>query len=170
MQLTPEEYLAELADKKLEEVILRDGGIVQDKFKAEALCEISLNAACVSHELFKCRDKASLPARNKARTLVFLTAIAQWASALYASYGHELMVMDEIQDYADELDDDLQHDGILACFYIQSAVKDLSDSMFAEDEPVEDEIAQPVAEILALVCALSTRVGATFEDVVTSSY
>lgn len=171
MDLQPEEYLSELATIRLGELITRDGGVVPDRLKSEALCEISFEAAAISKEMFKARDRAKPTAKARVKILHSLLEITKWASTIYASYGHELMPIAELEDYAEDLDDDLKHYGILACFYIQSAIKELSDAMFCEqEEPNEDELGQPVAEILALTCAISNRLECSFEDLLTESF
>jgi hypothetical protein len=166
MELAPEEYLTDLATARLESILVRDGCIAPDKLKAEALCQMSLHAAQISMEMFKHRDSAKVGAIATKRILSSLKRICEWSACLILSQSGEAPTVEDIEMLADDMDDDIRQDTILACMYIQGSLRDLSDVAFSEVPPEDEEVIFPAEEILAYTLAIAGRVGRSFEDLV----
>lgn len=167
-----EEFLTEVATLRLEEVIARDSGVSLDKMKAESVSNISYHAGLAIMELFQIRDSVKIPKRAQKRILESMLGIVGWSGAIAVSLGYSLMGVEDIEEFAKDFESEICHDGILACLSIQTAVAELANLLYAEDgaEPTEEEVVQSVAELLALACIVSNRVGCSFTDLVTGSF
>lgn len=78
--------------------------------------------------------------------------------------------IDEIVEYAESFPLDVQHDGVLSCMTITSAISNFTMLYFDTEEITEDDYEQNMAEILAAISMIAERFSSNVSEVAAKAY